>query len=142
MMVRVLAFCLNARESLSFTKGISTSEEPDIWARSLDDQVSLWVEVGEPDADRIKKATRLASTVKVYSFNSKSGTWWNQGQTKFRALTASFYRFDWENIQALAALVQRTMELSITISGDSAYIAAQAGEVEIPWVTLYESVEK
>jgi len=41
MMMRVLAFCLNAQEQLTFTKGLSAIEEPDLWVRSLDDQLLL-----------------------------------------------------------------------------------------------------
>jgi len=40
-------------------------DEPDIWARSLDDQLLLWIDVGEPAPDRIKKASRIAKEVKV-----------------------------------------------------------------------------
>lgn len=138
MMVRVLAFCINAEEQLTFTKGLSSIEEPDIWARTLDDQLSLWIDVGEPAVDRIKKATRLASTVKVYSFNSKSDVWWDQGQTKFNELKASFFRFPWQSIQSLATLVQRTMDCSVTITGNSAYIATESGECEVSWETLQD----
>ena len=69
MMARVLAFCMNAQEGLSFTKGLSAVEEPDIWARTLDGRIALWIDMGEPTADRIKKAARLCPEVKVYSFN-------------------------------------------------------------------------
>ena len=41
MMVRVLAYCINAQENLTFTKGLSEIDEPDIWVRTLDDQISL-----------------------------------------------------------------------------------------------------
>ena len=92
--------------------------------------------MGEPDAERIKKATRLAREVKVYSFNSKSDVWWSQGKDKFAALDASFFQFKWEEIQALAALVTRTMDMSVTITGDSAYIAMESGECEVSWVQL------
>jgi uncharacterized protein YaeQ len=136
MMARVLAFCLNAQEYLVFTKGLSAVEEPDIWARTLDDRISLWIDVGEPAFDRIKKATRLSPTVKVYSFNSKSDTWWEQGQAKFNELPASVFQFQWEGIQALAALVKRTMDLSVTIAGDTAYVAAKSGECEVSWLSL------
>jgi len=77
MMARVLAFCMNARENVSFTKGLSAVEEPDIWTRTLDDRLSLWIDIGEPAFDRIKKATRLSPGVKVYSFNLKSNSWWD-----------------------------------------------------------------
>ncbi len=140
MMVRVLAFCINAQEHLTFTRGLSSVEEPDIWARTLDNQISLWIDVGEPAVDRIKKATRVSSSVKVYSFNSKSKSdvWWNQGQEKFKQLNVSIYQFQWQSIQSLAALVQRTMDFSVTLTGDSAYIATELGECEIPWLVLQD----
>ena len=136
MMVRVLVFCINAQERLEFTKGLSAVEEPDIWLRSLDEQMMLWLDVGEPTVERVKKATRLSPMVKIYSFNTKSDVWWDQGREKFERLKASIFRFQWENIQSLAALQQRTMSVSITITGDSAYIAAESGECEVSWVAL------
>lgn len=136
MMVRVLVFCINAQEHLTFTKGLSAVEEPELWARTLDDQISLWIDVGEPTVDRVKKATRLASTVKIYSFNSKSDVWWDQSKAKFNYLKASIFRFKWKSVQSLAALAQRTMDFSVTITGDSAYIATESGECEVAWVAL------
>ena len=138
-MVRVLAFCINAQEQLVFTKGLCATDEPDIWARTLDDQIALWIDVGEPSADRIKKAARLSTLVKVYSFNSKSDVWWDQGCAKFSELAVSVFRFQWASVQALAELVQRTMDLSVTITGDSAYVATESGECEVSWVPLQAS---
>ncbi|PCJ87365.1 MAG: hypothetical protein COA54_05625 [Thiotrichaceae bacterium] len=136
MMVRVIAFCINAQEHLSFTKGLSAIDEPDIWARTLDDQITLWIDVGEPSVERIKKSSSLAAAVSVYSFNTKSDVWWDQAKEKIKQLKASIYRFQWLEIEALAALVQRTMEISVTISSDSAYVATELGECEVSWETL------
>jgi len=36
MMARVIAFCMNATEALTMTRGLSTVEEPDIWEKTLD----------------------------------------------------------------------------------------------------------
>jgi uncharacterized protein YaeQ len=77
--------------------------------------------------------------VKVYSFNSKSDVWWNQGRAKFGDLKVSIFQFQWESIQSLATLVQRTMDLSVTITDDSAYIATESGECEVSWATLQAS---
>lgn len=136
MMVRILVFCINAQDRLEFTKGLSTADEPDIWARSLDGQLMLWIDVGEPSLERVKKASRIANETKVYCFNRKSNTWWDQGRENFAQLKASFYRFDWENVQTLAKLQQRTMQLSVTISENSAYIATERGECEVSWASL------
>ncbi|MGV8713466.1 MAG: YaeQ family protein [Nitrosomonas sp.] len=138
MMVRMLAFCLNAQETLMLTKGLSTAEEPDLWAHTPDGQIALWIDIGEPAPDRIKKATRIAQMVKVYSFNSKSNVWWMQEQTKLSPLTASIVQFPWPDIQALAKLVQRTMDFSVTITEESAFVATESGECELNWIILKE----
>lgn len=138
MMVRVLAYCLEACEGLAFTKGLSTPETPDIWAKSLDDQINLWVEVGEPAADKLKKATRLAKKVKVYTFNSKSDVWWSQEQKKLDGLNVNVIQFPWEQVQAVTALLSRTITMSVTISGDSIFVNADNGDAEVHWVWLQE----
>jgi len=138
MMARVLAYCLNGQEHLSLTRGLSEVDEPEIWLRSLDGQILLWIDIGEPSVERIKKATHISHSVKVYSFNSKSSVWWEQEKNKLMCLNASIYQFEWQNIQQLATLVQRTMDFSVTITGDSAFVATQSGECEINWSTLKE----
>ncbi len=50
MMARVLAFCMNAGESLSLTKGLSSVEEPDIWERTLDGRISEGLNASRPGA--------------------------------------------------------------------------------------------
>ena len=136
MMARTLAYCINAQEALTFTKGLSTPEEPDIWSHTLDNRIQLWIEVGEPAVDKIKKASRKTSMVKVYSFNTKSDVWWHQEGKKFSELKVQVSRIDWPGIQALAALVQRTMDFSITITANTAYISTEDGECEISWESL------
>ena len=136
MMVRLLAYCVNASERLEFTKGVSAVDEPDIWLHTLDGQLSTWIDVGEPAVDRIKKATRLTDNVKVYSFNSKSPVWWEQSKNQFNQLKVSVYQLQWESIQILASLVQRTMTFSVTITDNSAYVATELGECEVTWIPL------
>ena len=136
MMARVVAYCIYAEENLTFTKGLSAVDEPDIWAKSLDDQLMCWIDVGEPDVERVRKATRLAQEVKVVTFNSKSDVWWSQSQDKFDELNVSVLQLPWSGVQVLAKLVQRTLDMSVTITGDSAFIAADSGECEIAWLFL------
>lgn len=136
MLVRVLAYCLNVQEFLSFTKGLSAVDEPDLWVKTLDDQIALWVDVGEPSPERIKKAARQSDQVKVYSFNSKSGSWWSQQREAFSQLNASVFQFQWPQIQAFAQIAERTMDLTLNISGDSVFIASGEKTCEVTWNTL------
>ena len=131
MVARILAYCLNAQDNLIFCKGLSDADEADLWARDLNDVIELWIDVGEPAAERIKKASRLAKAVKVYSFNSKSDTWWTQGQEEFTQLKAQWFQFPWPQVQALAATVNKTMDWSMTISENSIFVSTENGDVEV-----------
>ncbi|MGB0495717.1 MAG: YaeQ family protein [Kangiellaceae bacterium] len=142
MTTRLLAFCINYEEKLTFTKGLSEVEEPDIWCVEYNDDISLWIDVGEPDVERIKKASRKSNNVKVYSFNSKSDVWWQQSQDQFKILNASFYRFDWDSIKTLSSLLDRTMNLSVMLTGDSAYVTYGDKSCEINWERLFEESYK
>ena len=141
MMARIVAFCLHSQqEFLSFTKGLSNVDDPDIWAKSLSDEFLLWIDMGEPAFERIKKASRLAKAVNIYSFNSKSDVWWKQGESDFSKLkNLTVYQFPFAQIQQLAKLAKRTMELSITLSGESSYIASELGECEVTYSVLQQS---
>lgn len=139
MMARVLAFCFEAEESLVFTKGLSTPEEPDIWCRSLDDQLLHWIDVGEPAFDRMKKACRQAQKTSVYSFNSKSDVWWQQEATAFASIPVDVYQFPIAGVEAMAEHLNRTLEFSLTISDGTAFVTFPTGDVEIPRRSLQEA---
>lgn len=140
MMARLLAFCLNAsndaEKRMAFTKGLSSVDEPDIWLKSLDDQTLLWIDIGEPSFDRLKKACRLAKKTVVYTFNSKSDVWWKQSQAELDKLPISVVQFEWEQIKALSQHLSRTMDFSITLSEQTAYIALNDSQVEANWRIL------
>ena len=61
MMVRLVAFALNASERLEFGKGLSNEEEPALWRKSLSGDVELWIDVGHPDERRLRKACGVAA---------------------------------------------------------------------------------
>ena len=85
MMLRLLAFAHQADDQLAFTKGLSTDNEPDLWQKSLSDEIEHWIELGQPDEKRIKKACAQARRVSVYSYGGGSTTqWWQANANKLR----------------------------------------------------------
>jgi uncharacterized protein YaeQ len=140
MLARVLAFCLHKYQDpeklLVFTKGLSSVDEPDIWLRGLDDQLYVWIDLGEPSFDRVKKSCRLSKQSFLYCFNSKSDVWWKQSQAQFSTLPVNVLQFQWEDIQRFSQHLSRTMDLSITLSAETAYIALQNEQVEVNWSVL------
>jgi uncharacterized protein YaeQ len=117
LMVRLLAFALHASESLSFTKGLSTDDEPDLWQKSLSDEIELWIELGLPSEKRLKKACGRSQQVLVYTYGSGSADqWWKQMQGPLaRFKNISVYHLGTEATETLARLVQRTMDIQISL---------------------------
>ena len=140
MLVRLLAFCLHSHQDehqlMKFTKGLSATDEPDIWHKGLDDQLNYWIDIGEPSFDRMKKACRLAKETFVYSFNSKSAVWWKQQQAQFSSLPIKVFSLQWTHIQSLAKEIERTMNWSINISDESLFIGTPSKQIEVQWAAL------
>ena len=79
MMVRILAFALNADERLKFSKGLCVDDEPDLWRKDLTDDIELWIDLGQPDEKRIRKACARAERVTIYAYQPRAARiWWSQ----------------------------------------------------------------
>jgi len=63
--VRVIAFALNAHEELVFTKGLGADDEPEIWQKSLSGEIELWMDFGQVDEKRIRRACGRSKRVIV-----------------------------------------------------------------------------
>jgi uncharacterized protein YaeQ len=132
MMVRILVFALNAHEQLEFAKGISDSDEPDIWQKDLTGAIERWIEVGQPDDRRIIKACGRAAEVAVYAFGTSSDVWWKQIANKLtRAKNLSVWKVAPETAEALEKLCERTMQLQVTIQDGEIWVRNASDAVEV-----------
>jgi len=123
MAARLLAYCLNCTRGLEFTRGISTTDEPDVWAHCDHGEIEHWIEVGQPEAARLKKACGRARQVSVYAFAKSADTWWKLNGDSLSVLPRlQVWQFDWEEIQAAAALLDRTVQLSVSVVGGTLYL--------------------
>lgn len=66
LLTRVLAYCLEYTEGITFSRGLSDPEEPPITIRDLTGAMKVWIEIGAPDAVRLHKASKSAPRVVVY----------------------------------------------------------------------------
>ena len=117
MMVRLLAFALNADEALSFGRGLSTEDEPDLWRKDLTGKVARWIEVGQRDEKRIRQACGRAEQVSIYTYGGRiAEQWWEENRTKLMRLNnLAVMNLPLEGSRALAKLAQRTMQLQCTV---------------------------
>ncbi|URL57581.1 YaeQ family protein [Luteibacter flocculans] len=138
MMVRVLAFALNADEALVFGKGISSDDEPDLWRKELTGEVDLWIEIGQPDEQRIRRAAGRAKRVIVYSYSGRSAeVWWKKTAAAVaRTKNVSVIDIAPATVEALAALTQRTMQIQFMVQDGQAQVISGDAIVPIELTTL------
>lgn len=131
LMLRLWVFARHASESLTFTKGLSSDEEPDLWQKSLTGEIETWIDLGLPSDKRIRKACGRAKRVFIYTYGRGSAeSWWKSMQSavmRFDNLTILHIPAD--ITKALGAQAQRQLEVSVNI---------QDGEVS--WHCLGDSV--
>ncbi len=112
LMIRLLAFCCNASDELSFTRDLSDPDEPALWAKDLTGQIMLWIDLGQPDERRILKACGRAARVLVLSYQASSPLWWSQIKSKLTRLNnLQVLYLPKELGEQLAALAQRSMQI-------------------------------
>lgn len=66
LLTRVLAFALEHKPGLAFSRGLSEADEPALWVRAVDGRIVEWIEVGAPAAERLHRASKLAERVVVF----------------------------------------------------------------------------
>jgi uncharacterized protein YaeQ len=125
MMVRLLAFALNADEYLEFGRGLSAEDEPDLVHRDLTGAIEHWIEVGLPDEREIRKASGRAKRVTVYTYGGRSADlWWEQNRAALERLgNLAVVDVPEETSAAMRALASRNMKLDCTIQEGQVWLS-------------------
>jgi uncharacterized protein YaeQ len=117
LMVRIVAFALNADAQLEMTKGLSTDDEPDIWQKSLSGELDVWVALGLPSEKVMRQSCSKADKVIVYPYGGRTAeVWWDKiksGTTRFDNLQVT--SFSAKDTSQLAKLASRAMKLQINV---------------------------
>ncbi len=133
MMVRLLAYALHAHEALNFANGMGIDDEPDLWQKDLTGAIDLWIDVGQPDEKRIRKACGRAKQVFIYSYGGKSVSGWREqicGKYE-RTGNLTMINLPAAASQSLAKLVQRSMQIQCTIQDGQIWVADKNTTVHI-----------
>ena len=137
MMVRLLAFALNAHEHLSFGKGLSDTEEPDLWQKDLTGAIAHWIEVGQPDEKRLLRACGRSNRVTVYAYGNRAELWWKPVAEKLeRAKNLAVWRIPATSSQALEKLAGRAMQLQCTVQEGQLWFSDTVETVQVELAAL------
>lgn len=133
MMVRLLAFALNASEALVFGRGLSTDDEPDLWEKDLTGGVSLWIDVGLPDERLVRKACNKSNRVIVYAYGGRGAQiWWEQAKSALAKLSnLSVCNLPSEFTRNLAEMAERSMQLQCLIQDGAIWFSNAEGSLSL-----------
>jgi len=133
MMVRLLAFVRHAHEALTFGRGVSAEDEPDIWQKDLTGNIELWIDVGQPDEKDIRRACGRARQVFLYTYGGRGvDLWWKQNRARLeRVDNLTVLNFPLDESRALAKLAQRNMQLQCTLQEGQVWIGDGNAAVQV-----------
>lgn len=136
LMVRLIAFILYANEALSFGRGLSDDEEPDLWQKDLTGAIELWIDVGLPDEREIRKACGRSAQVAVVLYGGRVADMWWDNNSKALLKLDNLTVINLPETEAIADIAARGMEISATIQDKQILLGHASGSVEINPVVL------
>lgn len=135
MLVRILAYCLEYREGIQLTEGVSSGDEPALLVRDLTGRVTAWIEVGMPDAARLHRASKHAGRVVVYTHrDARQLLAQLSGEKIHRAADIPIRAFDRALIEQAASLIDRRTSLAVSVSGGDLHLSFGERTIEIPMI--------
>ena len=137
LMVRLIAFALNAHEQLEFSRGLSTDDEPDLWDKSLSGEIELWVTLGLPSEKIVRQSCGKAKEVIIYSYGGRTAeVWWD----KIKNSTTRFENLKVINLaevetKELAQQANRSMKLQVNVQEGDLMVSVDDNIVYVSPIT-------
>jgi uncharacterized protein YaeQ len=123
-LTRILAYCLEYTEGISFSNGLFEPDEPTIAVRDLTGVLNAWIDVGAPEASRLHRASKAAPRVAVYTHKDAGQLAARLSLERIHRVAAlELYALDREWLAQLAARLARRMEFTLTIAERHVYLS-------------------
>ncbi len=118
VVIRVLARAIehDAELALEFGRGLDEAEDPALWSRTTMGEVSTWIDVGVPSADRLHRASKRAERVVVFTHKRRAALQqaWSSRQIH-RAEGIDVVQLDPSLVDTLADHLERSVSWYVTI---------------------------
>lgn len=128
LVARVLAYALEFTDGIAFSSGgLSDSDEPPLTIRDLTGAIRTWIEIGNPDAARLHRASKAAPRVVVYTHKDPERLMANlAGERIHRVEALEIYAIDRGLIASLAARLDRRMAFALGVSDRELFVSIGA----------------
>jgi uncharacterized protein YaeQ len=133
MMYRLLAFLYCAHEDLKFSKGLSNTDEPELWQKDYSGDIIHWIELGFPDEKRIRQACGKSQKVTIFTYQpSKAKEWYEKIKGKLIYNTKlSIFHFNIVENGPIDKFMENSMRLSCTIEDNIMYLGNDSERIGI-----------
>jgi len=124
VVVRVLARALAHEEGLEFGRGLSTVEDPALWAHTPTGEIKTWIDVGAPSAERLHRAAKRADQVRVYTNKLQTAlhkVWTTRAIHRAEAIEVT--RLPADLVQGLAGQLERNIQWYVTVQDGAVSVA-------------------
>jgi uncharacterized protein YaeQ len=117
LIARLLAYCLEYREGIEFSRGLSDADDPPIAVRAPTGTLLTWIDVGTPSAERLHRASKAAPRVVVY-VHKDYRQWLPQLATAtiHRRDALELFAFDRPFVAAMASRLERRMSFALAVA--------------------------
>jgi uncharacterized protein YaeQ len=117
LLVRLLAFALHADERLEFGRGLSDDDEPALWRRDYTGAIEQWIELGQPEETRLRKASARTQQLVVVGYGGQAAdAWWKRNASALgRLKNLSVLEFEDADVDEARALLGRGMRVTVMI---------------------------
>lgn len=125
LMTRVLAYCLEYREGLSFSRGgLSDPDAPALAVHDLTGAMQRWIEIGVPEPARLHRASKASPQVAVYPHKDVDLLLGRLRSEKIhRAEDIEINAFDPQLIASLCARLDRRMTFDLVVTEQQLYLS-------------------
>lgn len=122
-LTRVLAYCLEYQEGIAFSKGLSEADEPALTVRDLTGALKVWIEIGNPDAARLHKASKASPRTVVYTHKDpRLLLRAYEGQKIHKAEQVELYAIDRELLAGLVEHLDRRVAMTLSVTDRQLFI--------------------
>ncbi len=116
LVARVLAYCLEYQDGITFSKGLCEPDEPAVMVRGPAGDIRVWIEIGSPDAARLHRASKAVPRVVVYTHKDPHQLARNlAGERIHRVDALEVYALDRRLVASLAGRLDRRTELALSV---------------------------
>ena len=123
LIARVLAYCLEYREGIAFSRGLADPDEPPITVRDLTGAMQVWVDIGNPDAARLHKASKSTPRVVIYTHKDPARLVRQMDSERIHRREAIEIRaLDPGLIDELVRRLDRRMKLDLSVTDGHLYV--------------------